>query len=120
MTSTLKIAVADDEADFRQYFRRLLPRLGYEVVGEAENGRELVDLCRSEEPDLVITDIMMPEMNGIEAATEISKTQTIPIIVLSSLDQLSSDDRPYIVDYLVKPVTIPKLKAAITKACPSA
>ena len=79
MTRTLRIAVADDEADFRQYFRRLLPRLGYEVVGEAENGQELVELCRSKKPDLVITDIMMSEMNGIEAATEISKTQIIPM-----------------------------------------
>ena len=120
MTRTLRIAVADDDADFRQYFRRLLPRLGYEVVGEAKNGRELVDLCRSEEPDLVITDIMMPEMTGIEAATEIGKTQTIPIIVLSSRDRPSSNDHPCIVDYLVKPVTIPELKAAITKASSSA
>ena len=76
MRPSLKIAVADDEVGTGQYFRRLLPRLDDQVVGAADHGRELVELCRREEPDLVITDIMMPELTGNEAATEISKMQT--------------------------------------------
>lgn len=123
MIQPLRIAVADDEPDIRQYFRRLLPRLGYEVVGEAENGMELVELCRTTKPDLVITDVMMPEMTGIEAAAEISKTQSIPIIVLSSHERPAVDNnaekvmRDCVVDYLRKPVSSSELQASITKAC---
>ncbi|WP_442506157.1 response regulator [Novipirellula sp. SH528] len=126
MIQPLRIAVADDEPDIRQYFHRLLPKLGYEVVGEAENGMELVELCRTTKPDLVITDVMMPEMTGIEAAAEISKSLTIPIIILSSHERPGSDDGTanikckYIVDYLRKPVSIPDLQAAITRACSAA
>ena len=126
MIQPLRIAVADDEPDIRQYFHRLLRKLGYEVGGEAENGIELVELCRTTKPDLVITDVMMPEMTGIEAAAEISKTLTIPIIILSSHERPRSDDGTanieckYIVDYLRKPVSIPDLQAAITRACSAA
>ena len=57
MTLPLRIAIADDEEEIRHYFRRLLQRLGHRVVGEAANGTELVELCRSEQPDLVITQV---------------------------------------------------------------
>ncbi|TWU44414.1 putative transcriptional regulatory protein pdtaR [Novipirellula aureliae] len=120
MTHSLRIAIADDEEDIRQYFRRLLPRLGYELVVEAENGRQLVELCRSENPDLIITDVMMPEMSGIEAATEISKTLSVPIIILSSHEKPTNASKTFIVGYLQKPVSIPDLQAAITRACPAA
>ncbi len=125
MIPTLRIAIADDEADIRQYFRRLLPRLGYRLVGEAQNGHELVKLCRSEKPDLVITDVMMPEMSGIEAAVEINKTQSVPVIILSSQERPSRKDEGKtettgIVDYLQKPVSLSDLKTAILRACPAA
>ena len=120
MIRSLRIAIADDEEDIRQYFRRLLPRLGYELVGAAENGRELVELCQAATPDLVITDVMMPEMSGIEAAAEISKTLSVPIIILSSHEKPNSDSNTSIVDYLQKPVSISDLQAAITRACPAA
>ena len=67
MTRTLRIAVADDEPDVRDYFQRMLPRLGHEVVAVASTGRELVELCREHHPDLIIADIRMPEMDGDEA-----------------------------------------------------
>jgi CheY-like chemotaxis protein len=112
----MRIAIADDEADIRQYFRRLLPRLGHDVVGEAANGRELVELCRREHPDLVITDIMMPEMDGIEAASEIAKSENIPIIIVSSHDPPEDKGHATIVAFLVKPISIHDLQAAISKA----
>ena len=68
MSRALRIAVADDEPDMRDYFRTILPRLGHEVVAVAETGRELVEQCRATRPDLVITDIKMPDMDGIDAA----------------------------------------------------
>ena len=68
MNESLRIAVADDEADMRDWFERILPTLGHQVVSVAENGRELVEHCRTLNPDLAITDVKMPEMDGIDAA----------------------------------------------------
>jgi len=119
MTSRLKIIVADDEEDIRQGFRRLLCKLGCEVVGEAADGRELVELCRSSQPDLVITDIRMPEMSGIEAAQQITQTQAIPVIVISSYECPADVDCGAVTAFLLKPVALPDLEAAIAKACPS-
>ncbi|EMI46805.1 response regulator [Rhodopirellula sp. SWK7] len=116
MTPRLKIVIADDEDDIRQGFRRLLSKLGCDVIGEAANGRELVDLCLNNQPDLVITDIRMPEMSGIEAAKQIAKTQAIPVIVVSSHERPADEDSAFIADFLLKPVSVPSLQSAIEKA----
>jgi len=68
----LRIAVADDDRETRAYFQELLPRLGHQVV-VAESGRQLVEQCRLLDPDLVITDIRMPDLDGITAAAEINR-----------------------------------------------
>ncbi|HYT92270.1 MAG TPA: response regulator transcription factor, partial [Gemmataceae bacterium] len=84
MTHPLRIAVADDEPDMRDYFRKILSHLGHQVVAVAANGRELIDLCRATLPDLVITDIKMPEMDGIEAAVALYGEHPVPIILVSA------------------------------------
>jgi len=84
MTRTLRIAVADDEVDIRDYFRKLLPRLGHQVVAQAANGRELIEQCRAEHPDLVITDIHMPEIDGDAAARVVYQEYQIPSILMSA------------------------------------
>ncbi len=91
-TKTLRIVVADDEGYIRECFSRTLTRLGHQVVGIASNCRELVKLCLSEAPDLVITDVRMPEMSGIEAADEFTKSQNVPIIIVSSHDKPDIDN----------------------------
>ncbi|WP_166824490.1 response regulator [Thalassoroseus pseudoceratinae] len=118
MTKRLKIVIADDEEDIRQGFRRLLCRLGCDVIGEASNGCELVKLCQNNQPDLVITDIRMPMMSGLEAARKIAETQSIPVIVVSSYDCPADEDCNSVADFLLKPVGLPDLEAAIAKACP--
>ena len=55
MIRPLRIAVADDEPDIREFFERYLPRLGHQVASVAENGRQLVEQCREAHPDLIIT-----------------------------------------------------------------
>lgn len=120
MTAPLRIVIADDEDDIRQGFRRLLCKLGCDVVGEASDGRKLVEVCLATRPDLVITDIRMPELSGIEAAREIAASQTVPVIVVSSYECLPYDDCESVVAFLLKPVSLPDLQAAITKACPAA
>lgn len=118
-TKSLRIAIADDESDIRQYFRRLLPRFGHQVVVEAETGAKLVELCRIEQPDLIITDIRMPEMDGIQAAQQICSWRPIPIIIVSAHETPGYGGAANIVDFLVKPIVMPDLKAAINRVIDS-
>ncbi|KLU05559.1 DNA-binding response regulator KdpE [Rhodopirellula islandica] len=115
-SSSLRIVVADDESDIRDYFEAVLPRLGHQVVGAAEDGLQLVALCEQEHPDLVITDVMMPKMDGLTAAEKISQAISVPIIVVSSHEKGAVSDNPRIVDYLVKPISIGDLEASIQHA----
>lgn len=64
----LRIAVADDEPDTLEFLKDVLPRLGHTVILSAATGRQLVEECQANHPDLVITDIKMPDLDGIEAA----------------------------------------------------
>ena len=84
MNQSLRIAVADDEPDMRAYFQKCLPRLGHQVVVVAENGRELVERALTTHPDLVITDIKMPDMDGIDAATQLYQQRPVPVILVSA------------------------------------
>ncbi len=69
----LRIAVADDEPDTRQFFQELLPHLGHQVVAVAETGRQLIEQSRATRPDLIIADIKMPDVDGIAATTTINQ-----------------------------------------------
>ncbi len=107
MSLTLRIAVADDELDVREYLQKLLPRLGHKVVGAAQNGRELIALCTACSPDLVITDIKMPDMDGIDAAIEIYKERPVPVILVSAFNDaelIARAEADHIMAYLVKPI----------------
>src|SRR5262245_32672861 len=90
MNQSLRIAVADDEARMREFYQQTLSELKHTVVCSARTGIELVEQCRAQKPNLVITDIRMPVMDGIEAAREICSKEPIPIILVSgySNDQL--------------------------------
>lgn len=119
MTRSLRIAVADDEQDMRDYFRSMLPLLGHQVVAAAESGKELVLACREHKPDLVITDIKMPEMDGIDAAVEIYKEQAIPVILVSAYHSdglIHRAEADHIMAYLVKPIKQADLEPAIAIA----
>jgi response regulator NasT len=122
MTRPLRIAVADDEPDVREYFRRMLPRLGHEVVAAAANGRELVELCREQKPDLIIADVRMPDLDGDEAIQEICSVRPTPFILISAYSKPAS--MPWALDadesaYLTKPVKREDLEEAIEHVCPS-
>jgi response regulator NasT len=107
MSQALRIVIADDEPDMREYFQQVLPRLGHTVIAAARDGRELVDLCRTTEPDLVITDIKMPDMDGIDAAVQIYRDRPIPVILVSAHQDASLIERAemdHIMAYLVKPI----------------
>jgi len=119
MNSSLRIAVADDEPDMQKYFQKCLPRLGHQVVAVAASGRELVEQCRATRPDLVITDIKMPEMDGIDAANEIYKERPVPVILVSAFHDASLIERAeadHILGYLVKPIKQADLEPVIALA----
>jgi AmiR/NasT family two-component response regulator len=115
----LRIAVADDEPDMRDFFERMLPLCGHEVVSLAENGEQLLEHCRKLKPDLVITDIKMPDMDGIDAATQISTELAIPIILVSAYhdaELVQRAEADHVLAYLVKPIGQADLGPAIAVA----
>jgi response regulator NasT len=119
MTPPLRIAVADDEPDMRDYFKKCLPRLGHQVVGVAQNGRELVEQCKALRPDLVITDIKMPDMDGIDAAVQIYRDRPIPVILVSAYhdpELIARAESDHILGYLVKPIEQANLEPVIALA----
>ena len=102
----IRILAVDDEPDLRGLLRILLTHKGYEVL-EAASGQEAVDVVRSESRiDLVIMDIMMPGLNGVEACAEIRKFSTVPMLFLTAKTQLADKAEAYASggdDYLSKP-----------------
>ncbi len=114
-----RVAVADDDRDIRDYLLEALPRLGYEVVGAATTGRQLVDLAAATRPDLVITDIKMPDMDGIDAARELNRAAPVPVVLLSAHSDTEMVQRSvgeHILAYLIKPVSEADLKTALPVA----
>src|SRR5438874_7811410 len=82
MTQALRIAVADDERDTREYLAQVVTRLGHQVV-TAATGQQLAELARVSEPDLIITDIKMPDLDGIDAAELINRQRETPVILVT-------------------------------------
>lgn len=110
-----KILVVDDESAIRRILATRLSMVGYEVV-LAANGQEALDIFAQEKPDLVVLDVMMPQLNGLEVCQELRKTTEIPIIMLTALGdvadritglQLGADD------YLPKPFSPKELEERI-------
>jgi len=119
MNNSLRIVVADDEPDMRDYFKKILPRLGHVVVGVAENGKELVAQCLTHHPDLVITDIKMPDMDGIDAAIALYQHRAVPVILVSAYhdpELIKRAEADHIMGYLVKPIKQPDLEPVIALA----
>jgi response regulator NasT len=115
----LRIVIADDEPDMRDYFCKILPRLGHHVVATAQNGRELVDQCRALRPDMVITDIKMPDMDGIEAADKIYSDSPLPVVLVSAYhdaELIARAEADHIMGYLVKPIKQADLQPVIALA----
>lgn len=119
MTPSLRIAVADDEPRMRDYYRDTLPLLGHRVTCAAGTGRDLVRCCRDARPDLVITDIKMPDMDGIDAVVELGEPEPIPAILVSAYHDPELFERTkggHVLAYLVKPIKQADLEAAIAIA----
>ncbi|HET9212970.1 MAG TPA: response regulator transcription factor [Thermoanaerobaculia bacterium] len=84
----MKIVIADDHALFRDSLRSLLEAHGLEVLGEAKNGREAVELARKLKPEVILMDLSMPEMDGLAATKLISADQPeVKVVILTASDE---------------------------------
>ncbi|HJT78316.1 MAG TPA: response regulator [Gemmataceae bacterium] len=115
MTRTLRVAVAEDERDTREYLQEILTRLGHQVV-TAQNGKQLAEQCRILHPDLVLTDVRMPDMDGIDAANAINAEQETPVILVTAHHDpqtLARAEADNVMAYLIKPVSPADVEASI-------
>lgn len=103
----MKILIADDEAVIRIGLRSMLEQAGHQVVGTVTNGRAALELMPTAKPDLVILDIKMPEMDGLETARHIMLKYPVPIVMLTAYSQrelVEQAKAAAVFGYLVKPV----------------
>ena len=111
---TTRILVAEDEALIRMDLVEMLAEAGYEVVAQATNGAEAIELAELHKPDLAILDVAMPVLDGISAAEKI--ISIAPVLMLTAFSQRELIDRARdagVMAYVVKPFTISDLVPAI-------
>lgn len=107
MLKKLRILLADDEAILRMDLREMLADAGHEVVAEAANGKEAVELARKLAPEFVIMDVKMPVMDGLAAAKIITAEKIAPVLLLTAYSQqdiVAEAADSGVIAYLVKPV----------------
>ena len=125
MPEAKKALVVDDEEDCREFVRAVLEPEGFEVI-TAENGRECLEKVKSDRPDLVVMDVMMPEMHGYDACDELKSdesTRSIPVILLTGVTKRLHDTtfshqqgmETEADDYIAKPVDPEDLLQAVRK-----
>ena len=114
----MKILITDDEALARNRLREMLKELGHLVVGEAANGEQALQLCETLQPDVILLDIRMPVMNGLEAARHLQKMRNPPAVIFTTAyDQHALQAfEMNAIDYLLKPVRKERLSQSLLKA----
>ena len=117
----LRVVVADDESIIRLDLKETLRKMGHEVVGEAGDGKTALDLARKLKPDVVMMDIKMPEMDGIDAAKVISQEKVAPVVLVTAK---STDNDVFwgkkqgAVEHVAKPWTPGIIEMILQKYCP--
>jgi response regulator NasT len=117
--NSLRIAVAEDEPLMRMYLEDIIPDFGHEIVASAKDGAELVAECLKHRPDLIITDVRMPRMDGIEALRQIMRDQALPAVVVSAFyeaEELDDIEENAVLVHLTKPVGQEEIRSAIETA----
>jgi response regulator NasT len=119
MTAGRRVLIAEDETIIRLDLRGTLETAGYDVCGEARDGVEAVELAEALEPDVILMDVKMPRLDGIEAARRILEHRAVPIVMLTAFGQQELVERAVdagVFGYLAKPFreqdVIPALAAA--------
>jgi response regulator NasT len=118
-TRRVRIVIADDESIIRMDLREMLIHLGYDVIGEAADGRTAIDLAQKLQPDLVVMDIKMPDLDGIEAAARLTRERLAPVVLLTAYSEQNLIGRAKsagVSGYLVKPFRESELMPVIELA----
>ncbi len=117
-----RVLIAEDEALIRLDLREMLQEEGYEVVGEAGDGEMAVALATKLRPDLVILDVKMPKMDGIEAGAKIAKERIAPVVILTAFSQRDLVERAreagamaYVVKPFQKKDLLPTIEMAMSR-----
>ncbi len=114
-----RVVIAEDEALIRMDLAEMLADEGYDVVGQAADGQQAVELAERERPDLVILDVKMPVLDGIAAAERIAAQRIAPVVMLTAFSQRDLVERARdagAMAYLVKPFSQSDLAPAIEMA----
>ncbi|MBM3268951.1 MAG: response regulator [Candidatus Sericytochromatia bacterium] len=119
----LRIMLADDESLIRLDLKEMLVELGHEVAGEAPDGQTAVEMAQKVDPDLIIMDIKMPGLDGLQALAQISAVRRIPTIMLTAYSQPDLVEQAVglgVFAFLVKPIKeadlLPTLEVAIARS----
>ncbi len=115
----VRVVIADDESVIRMDLKEMLTGLGYLVVGEAGDGQSALNLARELKPDLVIMDIKMPGLDGIQAASVLTEERIAPVLLLTAFSQtelIEGAKGAGVVGYIVKPFRDTELVPAIEVA----
>ena len=122
MSKVLKVVIADDEALAREGLRDNIPwsEYGFEVVGCAKNGVEALEMVDANSPQILITDIMMPEMDGLALLDEVSKRKLdILVMIISAYNEFTYAQKALkydiIYDYVLKPLNLREFKETLIK-----
>jgi response regulator NasT len=117
-----RVVVAEDEGLIRLDLVEMLREEGYDVVGEASDGQQAVELTEKHRPDLVILDVKMPVLDGISAAEQIADARIAPVVILTAFSQRELVERARdagAMAYLVKPFTkadlLPAIEIAVSR-----
>jgi response regulator NasT len=114
--AAVRVVVAEDETLIRLDLAEMLGEAGYDVVGQAGNGEQAIELTRELHPDLVVMDVKMPVLDGISAAEVIGKERIAPVVMLTAFSQKELVERARdagVMAYVVKPFTASDLVPAI-------
>lgn len=115
----IRILVAEDDFMVSKSITRILNDLGYEQVGLASNGKEAVEMTRSLQPDLILMDIKMPELDGLQVASQIQEDSPTPIVILTAYDStelVKEASKSGVAAFLVKPPEAFEIEKAVTIA----
>lgn len=116
----MRVLIVDDESLIRMDLRDIIESCGHEVVAEGTNGVEAIQLGKQHKPDIILMDVKMPELDGIEAARQIGFHHEAPVVLLTSYSQQDLIDKARdsgVYGYLIKPVReeqlVPTLEMAL-------
>lgn len=119
----LRILLVDDEAIIRLDLREMLKEHGHQIVAEASDGEMAIELAAQHQPDLIIMDIKMPKLDGLEAVARINAERRIPTIMLTAYSQPELVEKAVglgVFAFLVKPIKehdlLPTLEVALARA----